>query len=280
MRDQQDRDVYFRYLSEAQKYWDWIMLSFALMSTHNHLGCTAGNVAPKNCFKRTHGRFARYWHNKYGGLGPVFADRPANYEIRGDRVAKLIVYHHRNPVEAGVVPAPADSRWTSHRYYLRLEKPPAWLDVEQGLALCGFADSAAGRALFDDFVRSSEALDTGSESNLWLAPDGKAETNGEIFVPTQNPLCLNSLRALVAKICRVGPDDIYRHAIPTRTSRLVFAEAARLLGASLRLIAAELGISRSGVGRIFSRNQERIGEVGPIVKQVIDQWCSETQHVA
>ncbi len=58
------------------------------------------------------------------------------YPVEG--VARLIAYIHRNPVRAGLVTAPADTDWTSHRAYLGLAYKPSWLDVNLGLQLSSF----------------------------------------------------------------------------------------------------------------------------------------------
>lgn len=273
LEDQRDRDAYFRYLSDAQKLWDWVMLSFALMSSHVHLGAIAGIIEPDKAFRSTHIRFAQYWHRRYGGLGPVFADRPANHEIRTSRIAKLILYHHRNPVDAGAVLAPEDCRWTSHRYYLRLETPPDWLDVEQGLALCGFSDTAADRKRFDDFIRSADASEYSEESGLWLPAKTEEEA---LIVPSQERLCLKSLAILVANVCGVDGSEIRRRARPTCTTRLIFVEAARVLGASHDQIATELGVSRAAIGRIVERNRSRLDGLMPVVEEIIRAWYRES----
>jgi hypothetical protein len=72
----------------------------------------------------------------------------------GPSGAALVAYIHNNPVRAGVVSDPANSAWTSHRAYLGLATPPTWLDVEQGLRLCGFAATSSGRRAFHSFVLS------------------------------------------------------------------------------------------------------------------------------
>ena len=134
MIDVRDRRAYLELVDLLGDRWDWTCLSYALMSTHVHHGALAGEIPPAAFFLPLHTRFAMKWHRRHGGLGPVFASRPANWEIHPEAIGRLIAYHHRNPVTAGVVDAPADSTWTSHRAYLRLEPAPKWLDVERGLA--------------------------------------------------------------------------------------------------------------------------------------------------
>jgi len=154
LADDPDRYSLKNAISKAQRRWDWRFLSYALMSSHVHYGVVAGSRNPDPFFRSTHTRFAQHCHKRSEGRtrGPVFADRPTIHHYRRERLSRLVAYQHRNPSEAGVVDRPADSRWTSHRIYLRLDPEPEWLDVEWALSVLGFRDTAAGRRRFDQFV--------------------------------------------------------------------------------------------------------------------------------
>lgn len=82
----------------------------------------------------------------------MFAERHSTVVCTEEHAARLVAYNHNNAVRAGIVADPADSDWSSHRAYVGLVPAPPWLDVERGLALCGYDASPAGRAAFHDFV--------------------------------------------------------------------------------------------------------------------------------
>jgi REP element-mobilizing transposase RayT len=149
---EEDRGDYLGYYGSVQDRWDWQTLSYALMSSHVHFGLVAGVLPLEAVFRSVHTRAARRFHQEHGTLGTLFADRPKLYEVHESALARLVAYHHRNPVSAGLVVRASDSSWTSHRTYLRKAPAPAWLDVERNLALLGFSDTPSGRAEFDDFV--------------------------------------------------------------------------------------------------------------------------------
>lgn len=147
-----DRAAYLQCVEKAHNWWDWRWLSYALMSSHVHDGLLAGNQPFDGFYRSTHIRYAQYVRQKTGSLGSIFAGRPKNYDVKRSCLAKMVAYHHRNPVKAGVVAQAKDSPWTSHRAYLRMEKAPAFLDVEWALNLLDFDDSPGGRRSFDEFV--------------------------------------------------------------------------------------------------------------------------------
>ena len=105
LADDRDRQCYLDSMDRYAPEWDWQILSFALMSSHVHHGPIAGNDSLAKFFHPVHTRYARYWHRRYGGLGPVFAERPANFTFNVAEAPRLIVYHHQNPVKAKAAPA-------------------------------------------------------------------------------------------------------------------------------------------------------------------------------
>jgi hypothetical protein len=86
-------------------------------------------------------------NSRHDRIGSMFVRGPKALHVNRDGVGNVIAYIHNNPVRAGVVGAARESMWTSHRGYLDVA-PPAWLHVQEGLALSGFADANA----FDEWV--------------------------------------------------------------------------------------------------------------------------------
>ena len=113
--DDVDRSTYLTLLGPVAQRCDWRLMAYTLMSNYVHLPVLTGQDQLQQVFKPMHIRFAQAWHRRHGGLGPVFADRRANYRVRPERLGELIAYNHMDPVRNRIVPRPADSRWTSHR---------------------------------------------------------------------------------------------------------------------------------------------------------------------
>ncbi len=143
MRGPEERREYLRLFGMGLQSSDWQCLSYALMSSHIHLGLVAGSDSLASWLRDVHREFAD-WINQRAGrkrrIGAVFVRGPKRYEVLPTGVAKLIGYIHRNPVRAGIVDDPHESDWTSHRAYVGSSPRPRWLATARGLELAGFRD--------------------------------------------------------------------------------------------------------------------------------------------
>ena len=143
IRTDVERRQYLELFGRAVIKSDWRCLAFAIMSNHVHLAMIAGTDSLASWISEAHSPFAEWINRQHRRIGAVFVRGPKAIAVRGDGVARLVGYIHRNPVRAGIVARAGDSAWTSHREYLRPERAPAWLDVHLGLELMGFADPDA-----------------------------------------------------------------------------------------------------------------------------------------
>jgi hypothetical protein len=221
-----ERTRYLDLLGRALGQSDWKCLAFCLMSNHIHLAMVGGRLSLESWSKRVHSPFARWLNRRHGRLGPVFADRPAVYLVPRLREAEIIAYIHNNPVRAHVAASARSSSWSSHRAYVGLDRPPAWLDVGQGLARAGCA------AAPDDFERLVSGF-----------------SDAPVEVPD-----LEHVRALV-RSC--GP---YELGTPTLSQPIevpvvcrAFARPPPTTAALLQAVAAAAGMAPAAATRRFSR---------------------------
>ena len=146
-----ERDAYLARLEHALARTDWVLLAYALMSSHVHLALEAGAGSLGSWTKSVNSATARWLNARHGRLGPVFADRPYVEAVDDCRVPYLLAYVHNNPVRARVVASADESSWTSHRAYLGLAPARAGLAVDRGLSRAGSAGDASA---FDAWVRT------------------------------------------------------------------------------------------------------------------------------
>lgn len=260
LADDSDRRIVLDCVLRAQKRWDWTWLSWALMSSHTHFGLIAGEVPPEGFFRSANTRFAVRYHRARGGqtLGPVLADRPQIFPVQRHALARMVAYHHRNPIRAGLVERARDSAWTSHRVYLRLDPAPSWFDVERALEALGFSDTAAGRREFDEFVMGANGLVRG------LA-ETPATTAVPIVASARPSLDWDRVVSLARWITGLGPeypiDSRARRAAQTRL--LIARVAISELGQTYASVAQVLGMSTGGLFNLLARNdpQEDVSEL-------------------
>jgi hypothetical protein len=148
------RAKYIERLESALEHHDARLFAFSLMSTHLHLVLHRMRMALGDLFEQIHTAFAQWVRSLRGGLGSVFAGRFKSIPFEPELVPILTSYVHNNEQRAGLVDDPIQSRWSSHMYFRGERKPPPWLRVDEALERCGFDSSPAGRADFDEMVRS------------------------------------------------------------------------------------------------------------------------------
>jgi len=151
-----ERRMYLALLGAALASSDWTCFSFAVMSSHIHLGLVAGTERLAEWMRPMHTVFANWMNARRERIGGVFVKGPNVITVPPGECARLINYIHYNPVRARVVAQPLDSDWTSYRAYVGAASRRPWLSVEGGLALGGFVDA-------DDFAAWSSRHQSSKE---------------------------------------------------------------------------------------------------------------------
>jgi hypothetical protein len=137
-----ERRMYLALIGHALSSSDWTCFAYAVMSSHIHLALIAGSAPLASWLRPAHTLFANWMNERRQRIGAVFVKGPNMLTVPTNACAKLINYIHYNPVRAGVVRAPEESDWTSHRAYVGAAPAPRWLSVETGLALSDFATAS------------------------------------------------------------------------------------------------------------------------------------------
>lgn len=259
--DDEARVEYLARLGRAISLTDWVLISFALMSSHLHLGAIAGTVPLSDWLQPVHVSMAQWLNRRSRKASPntrghVFADRPRTKCYELSLAGFVITYHHRNPVSAGVVVDPADSTWTSHRAYVGLDQQPSFLDVRRGLVLSGCSPDAAGRAEFARLVRARANLDLAELDALDDEPQGDVPPVQPATLVTTLPRPASVVRAAAA-LSGVTVAEVYgrtRAKSVTKARRLA-ALAWLTLGGRGTEMARELGVSPGAITRMRQRSR-------------------------
>lgn len=157
IQDDRQRADYLRRAARAARRFDWRLLAYAVMSTHIHWVMLAGKLGLDRFTRSVHTGFANWLNALQHREGPLFAGRPKVIQMPVQRTLALLSYVHNNPCRAGIADDPADSSWTSHRYYLGLQAAPPWLDLETGYGLSGIQPGRGRELEFDTYVRAHRA---------------------------------------------------------------------------------------------------------------------------
>lgn len=144
-RDDVDREEYLGRLAFYREKFRFRLLSYCLMGNHVHLALRTGHEPLSRVMAGLHSAYAEWFNRRHDRVGHLFQGRYKAFLVQEDRYLHALVrYIHRNPVEARIVRRPSGYRWSSDRF-LRRGHGPAWLDVDDVLALLGDSRPTAVR---------------------------------------------------------------------------------------------------------------------------------------
>jgi putative transposase len=109
-----DRAVYLELLRHHCQLHRLSLAGFCLMSNHVHL--IAIPQRPQSlalALKNTHGRYAAYFNARYLSVGHVWQGRYYSCPLDTPHLWAALRYVERNPLRAGLAPAPEDYFWSS-----------------------------------------------------------------------------------------------------------------------------------------------------------------------
>jgi putative transposase len=209
--DDDTRNLFLQTLAELPARFGVRVHGYALMPNHYHLMLESVRGELSRAMRHLGGEFSRRLNVTSGWDGPVFRGRFRNRIVGTEAYWRhLLLYVHLNPVRAGLTDL-GTGAWTSHRGYLEPETRPAWLRVDEQLALFGgpTAYSEALRAAYEGNIKPPAGFDA---KKLW-AP----ESTGAVAMPKVDSARTNLAEAFAA-ICGVTgrtPGDL----IATRYGR-------------------------------------------------------------
>lgn len=298
-----ERDAYLARLGYALARTDWVLLGYALMSSHVHLVLEAGAAPLGSWTKSAHSRTARWLNARHGRLGPVFADRPYVEAVDDSRIPYLLAYVHNNPVRARLVRSADECSWTSHQAYLGLTPARAGLSTERGLSRSGFGGDATA---FDAWVRScvgntdfSRAAEVARQARTRARQQGGSHV--EIATPQQGT---DGMRAAVvvplvalwrAHPSRITPEGVIavvqeltgidprgraardRRPAVTAARRAALAAWTHIGGTRIQM-ARSLGIGAAAASDLLHRRPQRLQMV--LVDDVLARLCREGDNVS
>lgn len=116
-RGSSDYEVYLYFMREAATRFRVSLHSYALMTNHVHLMATARGSQTLPSFMHLLGcRYAVYFNRHHERTGTLFEGRYKSFGIQSEEYwFNCMRYIEQNPVRAGLVPFPADYRWSSSR---------------------------------------------------------------------------------------------------------------------------------------------------------------------
>ncbi|MRD47152.1 transposase [Caenimonas koreensis DSM 17982] len=165
-----DYEAFLAMLDEHSRAQGVALHAYVLMTNHFHLLATPDSAeAIPQMMQAVGRRYVRYFNQRQARTGTLWEGRYKSTLIQAERyLLACMVYIDLNPVRAGMVAAPVDYPWSSHRHYagLRTDKlvtphPLFWelgntpfaRDAAYVELVNAGIDSGAQRALTDSALR-------------------------------------------------------------------------------------------------------------------------------
>jgi REP element-mobilizing transposase RayT len=146
------------------------VLAYALMSNHYHLlvHCPQGGLS--DFMHRLGSMYTRYVNLRTGSDGPIFRGRFHSLSVgTPEYLDHAGRYIHRNPLDVRPRVRLDEYRWSSYRFYLGTEPPPAWLSTDELGSM--HADPIAYREFVEGASRRVAAIEWAVDTVLMECDD-------------------------------------------------------------------------------------------------------------
>ena len=280
-RDREDRLFFLKALSETCGMTGWRVHAWVLMGNHYHLVIETPGANLVGGMKWLQNTYTRRFNTRHGLWGRLFGDRYKAVVVQGDDphyYGTLLDYVHLNPVRARLVKvtegqSAGDYEWSSlpGGYLAPPGKRAPWLAAADGLAGCGYADSAAGRRAF--LQRLDERAADEATKNCGMPPTGPDARQSHLrrgwYWGTQE--FAEKMLALAARLAPATGNRNYRSS-PLRKAHDT-REAERLLAEGL----ASAGLTSGDLEALPGSDARKVAIAGLIRRRcmVANGWLAE-----
>jgi REP element-mobilizing transposase RayT len=136
--------IFLSHLRELPEQFGVEVHAYSLMPNHYHLLLRSVRGQLSRAMRHLGAAYTQDVNRRNHWDGPVFKGRFRAQVIEELRhLVTVAAYIHLNPVKARLVSRLDQHAWTSHRAYLGLDPPPAWLSRDVVLGECGGVESFA-----------------------------------------------------------------------------------------------------------------------------------------
>lgn len=176
--------MFLKTLGEACGRTGWRVHAWVLMRNHYHLVLETGEANLVAGMQWLQNTYTRRFNSRHQQWGRLFGDRYKAVVVEGSGYyyETLLDYVHLNPVRAWLINPQAGQSviefpWSSVAggYALRPGQRPDWLAAESGLAVFGYADTAAGRR---NWVERLDRRAKSEQSEKCGVPEQAEEADG------------------------------------------------------------------------------------------------------
>jgi putative transposase len=128
--DDADREGFLARLGRAAARFEMDVFAYVLMGNHYHLVLRMHRANLSAALQWLGVSYSVAYNRRHGRCGHLFQGRFKSFLIQEEAyLYRLLLYVHRNPLRAGLVPRMADYPWSSYRALAYARGGPRWFDA-------------------------------------------------------------------------------------------------------------------------------------------------------
>jgi REP-associated tyrosine transposase len=248
VRDEFDRQSFFRILARTVKRFSWLCHAYCLMDNHYHLVLETPLPNLSAGMRQLNGVYAQAFNEHHGRVGHVFQSRYRSILVEDETYfVEVCRYVVLNPVRGGSCAAPDEWTWSSYAATAGLTPPPPYLAIERILSEFGSTRPQAYRnyRLFvADGIGKAAELEVKGER---LGGDAFLQKTFGLAAP------LPEIPRVQVEPMRAPLEEIFE-----RELKAPIAVAYRRHGYTLRQIAEYVGCSYSTISRRLRQEERQV----------------------
>ena len=154
VRDDRDREEWFKLLDRVVIRFGWRFFAWVLMNNHFHLFFQTPEANLSAGMHDLNSGYATWFNRRHRRVGALYQGRFKAILVEDESYCwTLSRYIHLNAIRAKMVKRPEDYAWSSYRHYLKARQAPEWLDWRAVLAEIGKVVPATGSRAFSPVWR-------------------------------------------------------------------------------------------------------------------------------
>jgi len=279
-----DRERFLAIMEKTKERYGYLLHAYALMDNHYHLLIETPKTNISQIMQNVNTSYTVYINKKNGRSGHLFQGRFKGIIVdKNEYLLTLSRYIHLNPVRAGIVAKPEESRWTSYKTYVAETEGRGLVDKTDTLAILSEKKKKAiekYRAFVEAGIEGVASPFKEAEAGLILGKGSFKEKIKEILeslkrdeeLPQIKKLVRNNSLDSVVRVCgeyfKLGKDELIRRRRGLAARQATIYLSKVLSGGTNKTVGEYFCIKGVAVSKAIRATEEKISSDKVLRKQI------------